>query len=246
MGARSIPRTRQGGFGTRICRASAASILARSGGTLVCALVLALVILAGAANAATPQPDPSPQPTATSSPSPDPVPGSGPSARSATATSSASSASTPPPPPVVSTSSPPAQQPAQAAPAVPQASGSGVGLAAPTITRRSSTPSRSADATAERQLPVKVVPVRRPAHKSKDLRIYNPVAAARAVRSAASPWRHLFAVPQPMAAVRSLLPLSRRSGLLLLVGAIALFVLAGASASLMRMLMRTGAGLRGP
>jgi hypothetical protein len=37
-----------------------------------------------------------------------------------------------------------------------------------------------------------------------------------------------------------MLPLPHRSGLLLLLGAVALFVLAGASASLMRMLVRTG------
>jgi hypothetical protein len=40
-----------------------------------------------------------------------------------------------------------------------------------------------------------------------------------------------------------MLPLPHRSGLLLLLGAVALFVLVGASASLMRMLVRTGAGL---
>ena len=256
MRAQPSWRRRHRGSETRIARACAASIPARSGGALTCTLCLALLALAGPARAA-PQPQAAPA-VSSSSPSPDAAPGAAsptPASPSGNAASSSSSSVSTPPP--ASTSSPvaktaaPAEQPA--APAVPQASGVGLGLAGPSVARAPSSQQHPTTTTPGNRVPVRSVPVVRSAkiahhrgsgQKARHLPHRTDLSAA-AVTRFSEPWRHFLTASSPVAALRSLLPLPRRSGLLLLFGAIALFVLAGASASLMRMLVRAGGGSGG-
>jgi hypothetical protein len=251
MRARPTWRTRHRGSGTWTARASAASILARSGRMMIAALCLALLALASPAGAAAaPQPEPSPQPAPSgspSTPSPDPVPGAASSAAANSAVSTASTSHA-----VVTTNSAPAEQPVQTAPAgqppkaaptvSPSSGGHGVSLAEPTITRPSSPARRHSESTAS-NVPVVSVPVERATRATSK----HPHTARRNAVSATTTarpntfWRHLHAVWTLPATLSAMLPLPHRSGLLLLLGAVALFVLVGASVSSMRMLLRTGA-----
>jgi hypothetical protein len=144
------------------------------------------------------------------------------------------------------TSPPAAQQSGQGAAAVARSSGAGLALAEPSVTR-GSPPSRAlATPTAGDHVPVRSVPVGKLHHgrsvKRAQRLVHRTAVSTASVTRFGEPWRHAFTVSSPVAALRSLLPLPRRSGLLLLVGAVALLVLAAASASLMRMLMRAGEG----
>jgi hypothetical protein len=216
---------------------------------VICALCLALLTLAVPTRAAAaPQPQPAPS-GSSSTPSPDPSPGAT-TTRSANSSSSSVSASSnqtavnnsaPLEQPAQST---PAQQPAQTATPVAQPSGGGVSLAGPTFTRPSSSSPRPSGSTAN-SVPVRSVPLARASRAaSKHRHLARRAAVSRSTPAPhpTSLWRHLHAVWTLPATVRALLPLPHRGGLLLLFGAVALFVLAGASASFMRMLTRMGAG----
>jgi hypothetical protein len=89
---------------------------------------------------------------------------------------------------------------------------------------------------------LRTVPLRRQAHTTT--RPARHHTALPSVRIQASLWRHFFPLPG-LAVLNARLPASPSDGLLLLLGAGAFFVLAAASGSLLRMLTRTGADLRG-
>jgi hypothetical protein len=232
MRARPIWRTRHGGSATRMARASAASIFALPDGRVVCALCLLLFALAVPARAlAAPQPQPAPS-GSSSTPSPDPSPGAT-SSGSANSSSSSVNASTDH---SVVTSSAPSEQPAETADAVAQSSGGGVSLAKP-VNTRPSTPAPRPNGSTASNVPVRSVPLEQAPSKQRHLARRAAVRAKTAAPDH-SLWRHMHAVWTLPASLRALLPLPHRSGLLLLAGALALFLLVGASASLMRVLMR--------
>jgi hypothetical protein len=197
-----------------MARASAASTVARPGGTLILGVLL-LVLLGpaaarGASNGVTP--DPAPQSghgASTGSPSPDQAP------------QAASQ------PPQVSSS---AAAPPQAAPVIPRPTTSGLALA-PTTAGSQSTP------TTTGTVAIRVSPVKRRAHTRTNLKHHTATSVTAGLSLAAVPWRGRN--PLDVGNVVSSQPTSSsRNGFLLLLGALALSVLAIASASLLRLLVR--------
>ena len=198
----------------------------QAGVVVVCTFVL-LFAGAPAALASNPQPDPAPQTNGGSGPSPDPAPGAS-SQQGSTGSSFTQQSSAAAEPPRIGSVTPSAATSASAE--VPQASVSGIALVGSDSTA-------SAGSTAKSPQP-KPVPI--PIKRQPRLRTYH--AHPLGLPSISLLMRTVtvaLARFSPLAAVASAGP--SRNGLLLLGGAVALFVLAAGSASLMRMLMRMGA-----
>jgi hypothetical protein len=229
--------TRRRGSETRTALATAASIVTRPVGTVTLVAVGIALALPGVTQAS-PSPDPSPQaaPSSGGAPAPDPAP----QARSSSSSGSSVGAS-PTSGPRFSNSSSSSSSSGDgsssgSAPVVIQPSISGAAVAEPSTSSHRS--SRGTPSTVD-QVPLRSVPLKRAAHKTHS--VAHRAATPRTGVPHRGVYRHFYAIPA-LTVLSPRLTGSARNGVLLLLGAGAFLVLAGASGSLMRMLRRPGRG----
>jgi hypothetical protein len=227
---------RRGGSESRTALATAASIVTRTAGTVAFVIVALALALPGVAQAS-PKPDPTPQaaPSSGGGPSPDPAPQAHSSSSNSSASPSSTSGQTVSGP---SSSSGEASYPASS-PVVVQPSISGVAVAEPST---STTHSSGGGAATGDQVPLKSLALQRAAHTTK--RAARHHATDPRIHLQPSFLRHLISLPA-LTVFNARLPAPARNGLLLLLGAGALFVLAAASGSLLRIIRRLSADHRG-
>jgi hypothetical protein len=225
-----VCRTRYGGSGTRTAGASAALSTGRLGRVTAVGLTL-LFTWAGVAQAGTNgvKPDPAPAPSgASSGPAPDPAP----QAEPVSPPASSSETQSAPPSDGSSSNRPstPTSPSASATPALSGASGSGVAVHPATATPRPgsrSAPGRTSPPERKRVAAHRLRAAPRPI-SPRSPNVLARLAAAKQQR------QDLRARP----AVTTQLPTPQRDGLLPLIGALVLLVLAAASTALMRALVR--------